>query len=83
MARSRIWDLVPQSRPNALLLTPADTIVQRVCRARGGIQTPKGHKVGPRFSEFPGRPSSVVVPSLLLGKGEGKDSRNFEQSESK
>jgi hypothetical protein len=74
---SRVWisfrgSIVPQSRPNAQLLTPADTIVQRVPLRPGSIQTPKAHEVGPRVSEFPGRPSSVEVPVCYSEGGKAR-----------
>ena len=47
--------IVPQSRPNALLLTPADTVVQRVPHAREASKLQRPHEVGRRFSEFLGR----------------------------
>src|ERR1035441_6717009 len=76
------WQHCPQCRPNALLLTPADTVVQRVPYAPEASKLQRPAKWGRDSRNFLGA-IRRLGSRLLLGRGEGKDSRNSEQPETR
>ena len=77
IVRSRVWisirgqycSPIPSERPAA--------DARRHHRSAGAsrprsVQTPKARAVGPRFSEFPGRPSGVEVPVCYWEGGKAR-----------